>query len=46
MGENKIRLQRLFLVLTGFLFLVLAGFSPESQLLHLFDLGDKLCLFM
>ena len=45
-GENKYRLQRLFLVLTGFSRFVLAGFSPKSHSQHTFDFGDNICLFM
>ena len=46
MDRNEIRLQRLFLVLTGIFLLVLAGFSPKSHPPHLLDFGDNICLFM
>lgn len=34
--QSQIRLQRLFVVLIGMSFLVLAGFSPKTQTLHFF----------
>jgi hypothetical protein len=44
-GGELIRLQVLFSV-TGFLLLVLTGFSPKSKSLHYSDFGDNLCQFM